>query len=62
MSRVLDYASKGEAKLDPHRQLGLRVSDLYELNEIAKKEGITDAILKAYCAGVEVGSRIKDKE
>lgn len=59
MSRVTEYASKGEAKLSP--QMGLKVSDLYELNEIARKEGITDAILKAYCAGVEVGSRIKEK-
>lgn len=62
MSRVLDYAKKGEAKLDPHHQIGLSVSDLYELNEIARKEGITDAILKAYCAGIEVGSRIKEQK
>lgn len=60
MSRVTDYASKGEAKLTPY--IGLKLSDLYELNEIARNEGITEAILKAYCAGVEVGSRIKGKE
>lgn len=58
MSKVTEYARKGEAKLDPHQQLGLRASDLHELNEIARKEGVTEAILKAYCAGVEVGSRI----
>ena len=59
MSRVTEYARKGEAKLSP--QMGLKVSDLYELNEIARNEGVTEAILKAYCAGVEVGSRIKGK-
>ena len=61
--RNLDkYADAGAEQIRNNSHYDLQVTDMRALLDIAGKEGVIQAIEKAFHAGIEAGARIEKKE